>query len=386
MKKSSHRVATVVFASLLLAAAFCSVALAMDEVTFRADGKERHEAGRTLVTAQDGGFLLQGRDGRLWPIGPDELISKKEDDRPFTPFTKDELARRMLAELPKGFETYSTTHYLICYDTSRGYAQWCGALFERLYGAFNNLWTRKGFELHEPEFPLVAVVFADRESYLAHAKKELGESAGSIIGYFNLMTNRMTMYDLTGLSASGEAIRGSSSAQINQILSQPRSLITTATVVHEATHQIAFNCGLHTRLSDCPVWFSEGIAMYFETPDLRSAKGWAGIGGVNHDRMDRFSQFAAQSRGPNSLKTLIENDKRFHDSKVNIDAYAEAWALTYFLIKQKPKEYTAYLRALSQKKPIVSDTAEGRVAEFEKQFGDLKKLDVEFMRFMGKVR
>ena len=57
-------------------------------------------------------------------------------------------------------------------------------------------------------------------------------------------------------------------------MAQPEALRTVSTIVHEATHQIAFNCGLHTRLSDCPRWFSEGIAMYFETPDLRSAKGW----------------------------------------------------------------------------------------------------------------
>ena len=29
--------------------------------------------------------------------------------------------------------------------------------------AFTNYWTRKGFELAEPEFPLVAVVFADEQ-------------------------------------------------------------------------------------------------------------------------------------------------------------------------------------------------------------------------------
>jgi len=55
----------------------------------------------------------------------------------------------------------------------------------------------------------------------------------------------------------------STGAQIKQILAQPDALQTVSTIVHEATHQIAFNCGLHTRLSDCPVWFSEGIAMYF---------------------------------------------------------------------------------------------------------------------------
>ena len=48
----------------------------------------------------------------------------------------------------------------------------------------------------------------------------------------------------------------------------------TVTVIHEATHQIAFNCGLHTRYADNPLWLTEGMALYFETPDLRSRSGW----------------------------------------------------------------------------------------------------------------
>ena len=88
--------------------------------------------------------------------------------------------------MPKGFEVYQTTHYLIFHNTSRAYAQWCGALFERLYTAFHNFWTHQGFELVEPEFPLVAVVFADKASYVKYSQKELGDAADSIFGYYNL--------------------------------------------------------------------------------------------------------------------------------------------------------------------------------------------------------
>ena len=105
------------------------------------------------------------------------------------------------------------------------------------------------------------VVFADRDAYLKFSRPELGEAGESVIGYFSLFSNRMTMYDLTGLEAQGRgARRRRTAAQINQILAQPDALRTVATIVHEATHQIAFNCGLHARLSDCPLWFSEGIA------------------------------------------------------------------------------------------------------------------------------
>src|SRR6185437_8913038 len=124
--------------------------------------------------AEDGGLLLQSADGVLWTVPPDELIKHTTDDARFKPLSTKETSERLLAELPKGFEIHSTQHYLICYNTSQAYAQWCGALFERLYFAFTNYWSRKGFAIKEPEFPLVALVFADRDSYAQYAQPELG--------------------------------------------------------------------------------------------------------------------------------------------------------------------------------------------------------------------
>ncbi len=121
--------------------------LAMDQVTFRHKDREMTLSGRVLITAEDGGLLLQGRDGVIWAIQPDELIKQTSDDDPFEPFTRDEMAKSLLAELPKNFEVLHTKHYLICYDTSRTYAQWAGSLFERLYMAFTNYWSHKGFRV-----------------------------------------------------------------------------------------------------------------------------------------------------------------------------------------------------------------------------------------------
>lgn len=370
----------------ILLLATVSSALAMDRVTLRRDGKTLEAIGKVLVTAQDGGLVLLARDGVLWLIPPNEQVDRTTDAASFAPLTRDELKKHILAELPKGFRVLSTSHYLIFHDTSPAYAQWCGSLFEQLYSAFINVWTHRKFELTEPEFPLVAIVFADRQAYLKFSQPELGDAAEGIIGYFSLTSNRMTMYDLTGVQPQGRR-HGSTSAQINQILAQPEVLRTISTIVHEATHQIAFNCGLHTRLSDCPRWFSEGIAMYFETPDLGNGikKGWSGIGDVNQPRLDQFLKCLAD-RPVNSLETLIRDDRRFTDSKRASDAYAEAWALTYFLIRQHPKEFISYLRMLSAKKPLMPDAAEQRLDEFRRAFGDLADLNVEFLRFITRQR
>lgn len=356
----------------------------MDRITFVRGEKKTTAEGRIVIEAQDGGRLLLTRDGVLWLIQPEEIVEVGTTEEPFAPFTRSQLATLLLAELPPGFQVHETAHYLILHNTSGDYVRWCGSLFERLYMAFTNYWSRKGFDLHEAEFPLVAIVFADRAPYLRHAQAELGEAAQNIIGYYSLQSNRMTMYDLTGLETL-RALTGKGDVTVAQILAMPQAAQNVATVVHEATHQIAFNCGLHTRLSDCPLWFSEGIAVFFETPDVTSARGWRTIGGVNRPRLDRFHDYL-RTRPSDSLRTLVVSDARFRNVAQGLDAYAEAWALTYFLLNQRREATIEYLKVLSAKSPMVWDDEATRLAEFETAFGPIDELDPEFLRFMRRVR
>lgn len=349
-------------------------AAALDYVTIRQGDSERELAGKVEVEAQDGGVLFLTPDGALWLVKKEDLVSRRADDKPFVPLTRDELVNQLAAELPN-FKIHKTQHYLIAYDTAPAYAQWVGSLFERLHVAFYNYWTRKGAVLHEPRFPLVAVVFGSEAAYAQHARRELGERAATIIGYYSLQTNRMTMYDLTGVAAA---------AKIRELLSQPRAERTVATIVHEATHQIAFNSGLQVRFADMPFWVSEGIAIYFETPDLKSAKGWQKIGAVNGVNLRQFREALPTWPG---LETLLTDDLRFRDPAVSASAYAQGWALSYFLIRTRSEAYVKYLRALAEQTPQVEVEPAERIAQFQRFFSeDLKALEAEFLRYMQGVQ
>jgi hypothetical protein len=357
---------------------------AMDRVTVRRDGRQTEVQGRILAETQDGGILIQARDGVLWRVESQEVAKRSGDTAPFKPLAADEIAQQLLPTLPAGFEIYKTPHYLVLHNTSSAYARWCGGLFERLYAAFNKYWKSREFNLAEPEFPLVAIVFADEQSYLKYCGPELGAAGKSIIGYFNLESNRLAVYDLSGVQALGGGRERGNSA-IRKVLSHPDAERLVATIVHEATHQIAFNCGLQNRLSDCPDWFSEGLAVYFETPDLSSASGWRNMGGVNRPRLAQFQQYL-QRRPADSLAMLVSNNKRFRDTKLALDAYAEAWALTYYMVHRCPKQYVTYLRMLSKKRPLIWDSEATRLAQFQAAFGDLKKFDAAFLHYMATVR
>ncbi|HVX15158.1 MAG TPA: DUF1570 domain-containing protein [Pirellulales bacterium] len=368
----------------LLAALWTRPAAAVEHVVFRQNDEEVSVTGRLVVKAEDEGMLLLSADGTLWSVEPQNLVRHKHDDEPLKPLSSDQLAERLREEFP-GFEIHTTQHYLICYNTSRAYAQWCGALFERVYKAFTNFWSRKDFVLHEPEFPLVAIVFASKESYEAQTNKHLGQIAGKAIGFYHIASNRIFTYDLTGSQAlrrPGDK-RGNPN-EINQMLARPEAELNVATVIHEATHQIGYSCGLQARYSAIPIWLSEGMAIYFETPDLNNSKGWRTIGAVNQARLARFRAYL-RSRPPDSLASLIASDDRLRNRELAEDAYAEAWALHYFLIRQRPKQYMAYIKLMSEKGALIQDDAETRIAEFQQAFGDMRQLDGEFVKQMAKV-
>jgi hypothetical protein len=332
-------------------------------VDVRDDGGRRTVEGGVIVEALDGGLLLELADERYELLQPGMIAARTDVPAPAATESADDLGRRLLAELPAGFALHVTRHYVVCFDTSRDYAKWCAALFERLHEAFGNFWSKAGLEVHAPTRPLVVVIFADRAAYEAHAARDLGPAADRVVGYYNLMSNRVTTCDLTGLAAQRRP--GTPASTGLEILTSPAASDLVSTLVHEATHQMAFNCGMHRRLAPVPLWVSEGIATYFETPDLRNTRGWRGIGMVNRPRLERFLQV----HRPGDLEAIVSSDEPFRRAEGAVDAYAAAWVLVRHLLETRRADFIAYMRVLAAKRPLAEDAPRQRLAEFEAAFG-----------------
>ena len=341
----------------------------------------RDITARVVVEAQDGGLLLQGVDGRMWLVTPDKLRSKEPAAAPFAPLTAAELGKQLTREFGPGFVSYSTDRYALCTNASEPYAHWCLGLFERLATAFRTYWSKLGFKTSDATFPLVAIVFQRQSQFAEFATKDAGPDAATAPGYFSIPNNRIVLYDLTQ-AVKGQPVRNA--AEIEKRLEA--GLYNVATMVHEATHQIAFNCGLHTRLADNPLWMTEGMATYFETPDIRSKTGWNTVGKVNRPRLKRFKEFLNQRRADDSIETLVRNDARLISADTAEDAYAESWALSYFLIRKQPASYVKYLTHISAKEPLDLLTPDQRLSEFQDVFGDLKPLNTDFIRYLKSLR
>lgn len=335
-------------------------------------GEPRSAEGRILVEAIDGGILVEDVQGRLWSITPDRLNSKGETGHDFAPLDARQLGEALQAELGGGFKIHSTAHYVICSNTGDAYVEWVGSLFERLQRAFLQTWKQADWELVDPAVPLPAIVFRTQQEFAAFAIKDAGPEVADKPGYYSIRTNRIVLYDL--------ASSGSESSALNRTEVERRVASASgnvSTIVHEATHQIAFNCGMHTRYADTPMWLAEGLAMYCETPDLRTGSGWRTIGKLNVPRLRQYREFAAQRRAGDSLKALICNEDRFRDPTTIIDAYAESWAVVDYLMRERREEFVTYLKAVAAKPRLRWDDVETRLREFEAAFGAIETVDAE---------
>lgn len=373
------------YAAILLFAVFTPQLASGDQLKLTVGGVEVELEGDILIEARDQSLFFQENDGRIWFVKPEQILEKNEQDAPADPIAKKVLGERLLEELPDGFRIYETKHYVIAYQTEVAYARWVGGLYEsRLYHAFETFWKkRKKFKLEKQKFPLVAIIFGSKVEYQRYVDRELGPGQ-NMVAYYNIETNRVTMFDLT--SENRNPNQPLNDRRIEAVLQNPAAVNMVATMIHEATHQLMFNRGLQTRFAESPLWLNEGLAMFFEAPDLRSKKGWQKPGLIFQQRLVRFRKYLA-TRPANSLETLITSDDRLRTQETALDAYAEAWAFNHFLLNRRSKQYIAYLEMMSAKKPLVEDSPETRLADFKNFLGDdLAKLDRDFIAYVRRLK
>jgi hypothetical protein len=343
----------------------------------------RHTVEGRQVARTDVEVLFAGRDGRMHLVNSNRVVELVENSDTPKPFTKEEMILELRREFGAGFRVFSTNRYVICYNSDVDFARSCSRLFELLHRSFSNYFEKAGFQIEPNEYPLVGVVFGNENEFLAYASRELGdEMARNVIGYYSFLTNRMVLFDMQADARQKVLanVKGKAQPAPRGIDGFPDANI--ATVIHEATHQLAYNCGFHQRFSDNPLWLAEGMGMFFEAPN-RNAAQWNKIGEINKPRLTLFRERHFTQNERVNIRALIQNDDLLRDKKTALAAYADSWALTYFLIRTQREQFFNYLRILAKKPALAQDGPDQRLADFKAAFGDdIDQLEEEFVRYM----
>lgn len=310
--------------------------------------------------------VLLARDGQLWQFAPEEASDYRKTADWFRGYAPSELRAAMLRELGSGFEVTGTGHYMVAHP-SGARDQWADR-FEGLYRRFVRYFSVRGFSLADPPCLLIAVVCRNRADFTRYASASGASAGAGTLGYYSARSNRIVLYDVA--AGSDSPTRWEQNA---------------ATVIHEATHQMAFNTGIHNRAAEPPLWVVEGLATMFEgVVGAGASENDARQSRVNHSRLRAFRGSVAAVSRPAPLADLVATDRLFQSTPGT--AYAQAWALTFYLTETQPARYADYLARTAARPPLERYTAAQRTADFAAVFGDdWRMLEARLRRFMDEL-
>jgi hypothetical protein len=382
---------TLLASGTILLAAAAAPAAAPRAVELRTDSGVWQ--GRSLVHDDQTCWLLDAT-GALHEIKLADVTAHRLLEAPFRPETVVEARDRLRREAPRGMEVAAKGRYVVCAPVGQAAAY--AALLDEVYNSFWRHFSRRNFGLQPPEFPLTATVFANREQFVAHARQDYPHLPANLQGYYHRRTNRITLYAESPLTASrlrgDDATEREAARSMDRGLSPPPATLPASidagardTLIHEATHQLAFNLGLHSRLAETPRWITEGLAMLLEEDSRRDDTGGRNPSErINRSRYIWFRNYLQQRRPAKSLVPLLERDEPL--SAAPLDFYSEAWALSFYLAETRPSEYARYLRGVAARDPLRPYPPEERLADFQAAFSrDLDHFEGQYLRFLKQI-
>ena len=282
-----------------------------------------------------------------------------ETDRPFEALDKDDLAAELKTQF-KGFKTRATRHYISVYNTTDDFCKRKMAILETMYPMLLKYFRRQRLPVKDPDTRMVIVMFRTKKEFLRY--RAMPES---LLAYYNTVNNRVYMYQYSDVAKDAPLIA---------------AMQSTSTIAHEGVHQILHNIGIQKRLSDWPIWISEGLAEYFAPTSTSRAK-WSGVGKPNDLRMRELFAYLREQAGLGNgsiVRRIVAAEA------LNSTEYAISWALTHYFATKRKSELFAYLRDVSELAPleIPNDPTE----QFIKHFGhDFAKIEREMLKHVREL-
>lgn len=343
-----------------------------------------------------------------------------EISKPAPDASEPERALRQFCGKP-GMKIETSDHYILLHDLPerkrgeiRATAKDRLNLLEKVYTAFMFTFMARGVDLEIPQQKLPVVFFANYNDYVQFSvRQDLSLVMAS--GYWSPINNIGVFYDfetdevvdafkkedkeLRKLFEEAKRVGARSRADLKHLADTFATLTllyrdnkNDEVLTHECTHQLAGNTGLFPRGVYIPKWVHEGLATYFETP---SEGVWSGPGAVNALRLRFYKGLHAQGLGPvlGNVDFVVSDDLfmlgfRSGNHSLILHAYAQAWAMTYFLMKNYPDKLIEYYRKLGEMPPDQELSAAELLELFDSVFGRERRAEMngEWQVFMGGLK
>ncbi|MFY9255622.1 MAG: DUF1570 domain-containing protein [Fuerstiella sp.] len=349
------------------------------------DGQQTYEGKVVALTRSN--CSLMDRQGQLIHLDVSSLKSLDKISAHFQPLETSAFRQQLREEFSNGYEVVGTARYLVC--APNGNAGKYAKLFESIYRDVEQFYRVRGFKVNAPEVPLVAVVFGSQREFAEYCVSDGITPSATLMGYYSLNTNRVALFDDPNLvfTSQRDLKPNRSSQNLNAIAASNQITGETAsTIIHETTHQVGYNIGIHSRLGRTPIWVVEGLATVLEPSGMRTTKGRQLISErINNERAIWFEQRHRPSRKVGNLAMLVASDEYFHQNTLN--SYSESWAFAFFLMENasRRQNFVNYLQQIGKRDPMAPYSGRERLEDFQAAFGDISRLEVEFIRYMDRM-
>jgi Protein of unknown function (DUF1570) len=314
---------------------------AQQDVNVLVKGKTKETFGRTLALSGSQAILYR-RDGRIVEFRKSDGYTFQSSNTVFEPYSGLKIQEHLQKLFGNRYEVSLTANYVVVHP--RGKRDEWAEPFQSLYGRFTHYFAVRGFELHNPEFPLIVVVTETPEEFNRISQKDGLTNPESWAGYYSQVSNWIVT---KGWVSPGEA---------------------ESTLIHEALHQYAFNRGLHRRYAVTPKWGVEGLAAMFESPGVNDSRNHTADKDRIHGWYFKYMERLVDEPGEGKLlRELVASDEPFDRDPA--EAYAWSWALVWYLTETRPAAFNEWLKLTSNRQQLVDYSTSQRLADFQRAFG-----------------
>ena len=326
----------------------------------------------------------------------DELLATMAEPMPFGTRdrrlrTESDVYRDTRKLLPRRFHAYEARRFVVLSDAAPGWSRKQVQLLDRTYHQFNRFTKRLGLKPRPLRHKLVCVLFQEHDDYRRFAERRDGVTAEWISGYYSPKHDRIVFYNIETNPELVEALREPRSATrlAGSITGYARPTrparsglrseylrAATATVVHEAVHQLAFHTRIQSPHIQNPLWLSEGLATAFETDHPDKAFG------PDHEyalRTEQFQEILAEGKLI-PLRDLVTYTRMpDNDDDTISSVYHQSYALITWMNRFRREELRDVMDAL-RNEPPGRPGPQRHLQIFEQAFGDVDRLERLWLR------
>lgn len=277
--------------------------------------------------------LYATSSGRLVYIYRDEKIGKSLEEA---------------KEIPKNFSVWRAGEFLLATDVSSRKATEYGLLLCELLEKMRL--TYRGLFRRRRRAPMLTILFSSRDDYRRFVVAEGVKAAENSYGYYSGITHKAYVFESAGQ--------------------------TRAFLLHECTHQIYIERMIAIAGANTSIWFFEGMAEYSEGSAIENGIDWGRPHQTNlwviKNALKRGRTFKLTAvLSVDRLETLFSGDYESEECKI---AYAQVWALFYYLMERHREKFMRYIRS--------EENGAGGVPRFRSLFGSIRKLEKDWRNFI----